>query len=188
MTLDPKKEKKRQRAIAAGEKYGHPAKLEPNDLPRWARLALARHVTLGESLKDAAKQFGRSERTLQNSAYSPAGRKWMAMVEAAAEDPLRMATALLQASTMQVTMEYLQAFQQAIDAQDYREVGVMARDVLDRMGMTKKDKGSGGAAKPTIVINLGSGVNLDAPMVESSYEATVEEADWSLETDEGADD
>ena len=68
----------------------------------------------------------------------------------------------------------------AVDAGDYREIGVMSRDFLDRMGVSKNAKQA--ATKPTIVINIGQGLtasHFDIPEVETSYE----EADYEIVED-----
>lgn len=165
------------RAIALKQKYDQtpPDKKEKiADLPRWVRLALVEYETQEETYAHVAKKYGRKGGTLEKYGRSPAGLEWRAQVAQVMADPLRLSEIMLRASATNVTLDYLMAFQSAIDASDYREVGVMARDILDRLGMTKKANSEGSARAPSIVINLGSGMSLEAPMVSTTYESSME--------------
>lgn len=179
--------KGRERVAAVQAKYGtvaREAKQEISDLPRWCRMALVEYETLGLTYKECAAKFGKGESTLSRYGSSPAGQKWRKQVRDVADDPLRVAEATMRANAANVTLDYLMALQSAIEAGDYREIGVMSRDILDRLGVVKKDAKSvkGGAAKPTIVINFGGGVSMERPTVETSWEPAVD-ADFEVEDD-----
>lgn len=136
-----------------------------SDLPRWARMALVEYETQDTPYRVLAKRYGKSGRTLEKYGQSPAGRAWRAEVAKTSLDPVKMSEIMLRASATGVTVEYLMALQSAIDAGDYREVGVMSRDILDRLGVRKADK-SASAVKPIIHVTLGAGATLEALTVQ----------------------
>lgn len=179
---------KLQRARRLGQKYDNTPAIEKKsigELPKWVRMSLVEGAIEEATYAECAKKYGRKGSTLKAYANSPAGKEWRAQIEVALADPLKMSEMMLRASAANTTVDYLMAFQSAIDAGDYREVGVMARDILDRLGVTKKTSGEGAAAKQTIVINLGGGVSLEAPTVSTSYESSVEGEDYeTIEADE----
>lgn len=141
---------------------------DPADLPRWAKMALVEHVMLGENLETAAKHRGKSRSQLQKYSSSPAGKKWKAEITKIADDPVKLAEMMIRSSIHSVTAEYLAALDTAIQAGDYKEVGVMSRDMLDRMGVTKK-KDDVREQKTAIVINLQT-TSLDVPTIRSTYQ------------------
>lgn len=136
------------------------------ELPRWVKLALADKVIFAWTIEQAAKKYGKSMSSLSKYHSSPAGRKWMEDIRKCGDDPQQVATALLQASVIGVTKNYLWALDTAKDSEDYREVAAMSRDILDRFGMRKDRKleEKGGS----VVINLG-GISLEAPRVEVDF-------------------
>lgn len=150
------------------------AKEEPRDLPTWARAALTRMVLYGDSFEDAAAVFNRKPKTLQHYSSSPAGQKWRASLTDATNDPAKMAEMTLGTSALGVTLEYLAALEQARVAGDYHEVGVMSRDILDRIGIERK-KDPAQDKPASIVINL-NGVSLEVPTVKASFDL-IEEGD-----------
>lgn len=156
-------------------------KQEISDLPRWVRLCLVEYETLGLTYGEVAKKYNRARSTLEKYGASPAGKKWRKQVKDVSNDPVKMAEATIRSSIANVTLEYLLAYQNAIDRADYKEVGVMSRDLLDRVGVTKKDRKSGsGGGKNTIVINLGGGVSLEKELIETSYESDDEDEDYVI--------
>lgn len=160
-------------AVAGGYIEKH-ERTEITDLPRWVRTALVQHITLDWPLERCARHYGKKVSTLQKYACSPAAKQWKAELTKFADDPKAMAEATLKASAMQITLDYMKAYQSAMDAGDYKEVGVVSRDILDRIGMVKKDTSKGGQQRSIIHINLGQGVSLDVPFVETSFEGIVE--------------
>lgn len=142
-----------------------------DQLPRWVKLALTHYETEDITLREAAGRLGKAGSTLEKYAMSPAGKEWRARVAAVADTPEKLAEMTLKAQVASVALDYLLAMQMALDAGDFKEFGVMSRDYLDRVGLTKKTTDSGGRQQ-LIVIKLGGDSTLEAPLVESSYSAT----------------
>jgi hypothetical protein len=177
-----------KRTAMVRAKYGAVPKGKKQDireLPRWVRMALVEYETLGMTYKECAKKFMKGESTLRGYGSSPAGKTWRAQIREMANDPVKMAEATIRSSIAGVTLDYLLAYQNAIDRNDYKEVGVMSRDLLDRVGVTKKERNKGdGGGKHTIVINLGGGVSLEKELIETSYEEPdVQDADYEIVSD-----
>lgn len=158
-------------------------KEDPKDLPRWVKLALTEYTTIGGTYAEIAEKYDRSVSQLSKYANSPAGKKWRAEVLKIADSPEQVAMSMIRASAANVALDYMMALQGAIDAGDYREIGVMSRDLLDRLGLKKQTKEN--ASKPTLVINVGAGgLALDMPQVQTSAKEVVEvDADWELVED-----
>lgn len=148
---------------------------EVSDLLPWVKAAITRVCVSGETIDEAAAAYGKKGGTLRNYYYSPAGVKWRAGLREFTDDPVRMAESLLRATTLGVTLEYLGALEAAKSAGDYKEIGVMSRDLLDRQGVEKKRGGDDSKKPTTIVLNLGAGFTLEAPTVKASYTAKSDE-------------
>lgn len=156
------------------------------DVPRWVRLALVEYEMSDDATYESvAKKYGRKGSSLSQYARSPAMKRWRDEIRKYVENPTRLAESMLRSNIANITLDYLLAFQGAIDAGDYKEVGHMARDILDRNGVRKKEKGTP-QQKPTLVINLGGGVSLEREMVETTFEAPADavEGDYEFLDDE----
>lgn len=167
------KEQLREKCDGLREKYGaveKHAKKEIKELPRWVKVALTQYETEDITLKEAAARFGKSSSTLEKYASSPAGKKWRAAVEGIADDPEKLTEFAIRSTVMGVALDNLLAMQMALESGDFKEYGIMARDWLDRAGITKKQSGGSGGAQ-VLVIKMGQDASLEAPLVESSYEA-----------------
>ncbi len=144
-----------------------------SQLPQWVKLAIAEQVMEGLTTKQVVEKRKLSSSVYNEWKLSPAGKAWRDALRKRRDDPSFVAETLLKQSVSGVAINYLAALDTAIEKQDYREVGVMSRDILDRMGITKK---APEASKPTIVINLGADVSLEGEYIDASYEV-VESAD-----------
>ena len=161
--------------IESGELKNIPPrqKEDISELPRWVKTALVLWKVDGNSYNEAAKRFNRTGGTLSEYANSPAGKKWLASLEAFVEDPVAMAKAYLSANALSVTLERFIFLQAAIDAGDYVQGDKIARDLQDRMGVVAKKTDAGAIS---VKINLG-GVPLEVPMIEAEWEEVKGEDD-----------
>lgn len=154
--------------IAQLDAYPKPKdKQEFSELPAWVRAAAPMHELLGMPWEDVMKRFGKSETAIKRYRSSPAYKKWKVELEEASLDPKAMAEITLKASTLGVTVDYLAAFEKSIEAGDYQATGKMAQDILDRVGLVKKQPKTEGAR--SLIINLGS-ASFEIPMGESTAE------------------
>lgn len=159
-------------------------KEEVSDLPRWARLAIAEFVNVGGTYADIAQKYGKSKSALAQYSASPAGLKWRAQLAEVADSPEKVSMAMMRASAAAVTMDYLMALEMAVESGDYKEIGVISRDLLDRLGMKREQKANKQAA-PSLTINLnGASLALDMPTVEST---AIEVLDAELIDEDGED-
>ena len=156
-------EVKERLALAKIERKENP---DFTKLPTHVRVACAMHELMGMTWEEIGKRLGKSPATL--SAYTGfAGyKKWREELQAHSEDPKTMAELTLRSNAMGITLEYLAAFQAAVDAGAYSEVGKMAKDLLDRAGViTKKNEGAGAI---NIRLSLG-GALLEGPIAEAEW-------------------
>lgn len=144
------------------------------DLPRWAKLALARTVIYGETYEEAASNFklpnGRqySRSSLEKYGSSPAGRKWKEAVAATTDDPVEMSKALVRASALGVTFDMMWALEQARAANDYKEVGIIGHRLLDRAAVSDQ-KLDPAVNAPTIVLQIHGNFELTPVEVASTH-------------------
>lgn len=150
----------------------HNQKTEFSQLPVWVRNVAAMNVLLGVSFADGCKKFNRSTATLQNYKDSQAYKEWEAELKDKAADPEFMAQALLKSSTLNVTLEYLAAYEKAIQSGDYKEVAKISQDLLDRGGVVKKKEVKD--QRVVVKLDLG-GSDINAPVIEASYEVVDDE-------------
>lgn len=159
------------------DKYGRKTpqeRTEFSDLPTWVRAAAAMKYVLGMTWKEVASRVGKSPSTVDAYKRSPAFKKWREELYDVSEDPRAMAEFALRSSAMGVTMEYLAAFQKAIDASDYEATAKMAKDLLDRIGINKKERKK--QTQPTLHITIGGG-GVEVPAIEAEWEEVDEDVD-----------
>lgn len=154
-----------------------------SDLPRWAKVGIARKELLGESWKEAGASVNRSAASLSEYGASPAGKRWREQLAEVADDPKTLVESMLKGTALSVTLDYLLAYERAITANDYKETGIMARDLLDRFGVTKKQEKSL-QAPSQIVIMLPGGASLEVPTVTSEHKQLPGKVDADFEIEE----
>lgn len=143
--------------------------LYPEDLPNWAKMALTENVLHNTSLKDLAEKYNKHERTLEKYSTSPAGKRWKNKLQAIVDDPVQQALLLVRASAAGLMVDYLFVTETASKSGDLAVASANYRDLLNRAGASAPEKKD---ATPTrIVINLGNGVSLEAPVVQSEAKA-----------------
>lgn len=147
------------------------AKENVSDLPRWVKTALAYCEIFGDTYEEAAKRAGRTGKTLGNYASSPAGQKWRAALNGISDNPVQLAETLIKSQTFDMSLEYLQVYEAAKAANDYKEQRLIIMDWLNRGGVERSGGASLSDFKPTIVVNVtgGIGSSIDVEMSESEH-------------------
>ena len=148
--------------------------MEIRKLPRWVKLALVRVHFLGISTKKAAIEARRNPKTLSQWRRAPAAKAWIAQIAEVADDPVTIAQAQIRASALDLSIDALMNLEVAKLANDYKEVGIILRDLMDRAGVAK-------AAPPTqkIVLQIGSStMNLEGSSGKGDYEIIDAEIDY----------
>jgi len=167
--------------IARNTKRGPPAKItEFIKLPAWVRTAITMHVVLGHSWAVVSKRTGRNPSTLKEYVKSPAVKEWLAQLEEFAVNPIAMAEATLKANALDISMEYMLAYEKAIESNDYNSVAKISQDLLDRVGITKK-RDHKDTPEVKVTLNIGSDASIEVPEISASFEEVVEDADFEIE-------
>jgi hypothetical protein len=149
------------------------------DVPRWVKMAMAKVEVLGLSYKDAAKEFNKSSRTLDTYARAPYIIEWRKQLREWAEDPIRVANAIIRGSVIEAALDQVWAIETAKAGGDYKEVRLGTKDILATHNVLKPANTTGrGESKLMVSINLGGTLDaLEAPagVTEVSYEEVVSE-------------
>lgn len=159
------------------------AKQNISDLPKWAKLAMARTIIYDETYKEAAAHYDKSTSSLEKLASSPAGKKWRAQLSTLADDPVFIAEALIRSNAAGVTFDAFWALEAAKGAQDYKEAGVIARDLMDRIPELRRQQTATSRGAPQIVINMGGDVSLEPMTVETHHSAQIETGEITLDAE-----
>ncbi len=169
--------------VAAGELRTRKEKdvVDPMDLPRWVKVAVARHDILGMTWKEAMDKSPRSLSTLNNYMKASACKTWRAAIQKIADDPLKLAQFLLRDSLTETSMDYLAVLDAARDIGDYKEMRLAAKDLLKTHELLKDERSNKDAGSPIVVqVNLGN-MDPEIPTVKVEHieviEAEVEEVD-----------
>lgn len=153
-------------------------KTEFKELPVWVRAAVSMHELYGITWKEAAKRVGKSHETLREYRKdSPAVKAWVGELQEMTEDPKVMGEMMLKASGLGVVLEYLAAFEKAIEVNDHQQVGVMARDILDRIGIQKKAPKNELPTTINIVYSGRDGEAFEPIAVEAEYDIVDDDDD-----------
>jgi len=156
--------------------------VEFSQLPVWVRTYAAKLHVLGVDKDTAFKETRKVEGTLRKYTKSPAYKKWVEDLQEMMDDPETYTQGFLRANSFGVGVEYLAAYDKAIQAGDYGLVAKMSQDLLDRVGIVRQKDNRGGE-KITVQLNLG-GASIEAPAISSSFEE-IPEVDYEvLDNDE----
>lgn len=136
------------------------------DLPTYVRTACAMHELMGMTWEEVGERLGKKPETIKKYTQYTAYRTWRDELQTVSKDPKAMAELALRANAMGITLDYLAAFQTAVDAGAYTEVAKMAKDLLDRAGVIAKK--SEGNSAINIRLSLG-GALLEGPVVEAEW-------------------
>ena len=143
---------------------------EAKDLPRWVKLAVAKHELLGMTWKETMDRVKQSPSTLSSYKKAPAFKLWQAELREIADDPMRIAQLILRSSVAESAMDYLGVIEAAKDLGDYKEVRLATKDLLKTYELLKDERSNKGASGPIVVqVNLGN-MSVDVPEVEAEYE------------------
>jgi hypothetical protein len=145
---------------------------EPEDretLEPWHMIAITQHELFGLSFNEVARRMGRSSGDyLKRLARSKPGLSLQEKLHSLFDSPDKIATFLLKANAIDVTMDFLAALEWAKDARDYIAVHKMTKDLLTFAGLgEKKEKSDDGSKTIHLHLDLSS---LSVPEVKTSYE------------------
>lgn len=110
----------------------HAVNLEQlEELAPWHCVALARHVVYGQPLTHVVKEMpGRhSAASLRAVAKSPAGQAFIAKASASLQDPVKLVKDLMASDVFSKHMDWLQAWEWAVESKDYEAIHKMAKDI-----------------------------------------------------------
>lgn len=156
------------------------SRTEFKDLPTWVRSAIAMHELVGLSWADACKRCGKSAAAMKEYQKSPALQAWTEELREYATDPKFMAEKVLEASVLGVTLDYLGAYEKAVESGDYNAISKMSQDLLDRFGIVrKKDQGKPESLKIELVLGGGGMAMLEPPKVTATHEE-IPEVDYEV--------
>jgi len=146
-------------------------RLEPSDVPRWVKVAMAKVDILGMTYKDAADEFGKAGSTLNKYNQSPFIKQWRESLKEIAEDPLQVAGLILKGSVLEAALDQLWAIEAAKHRGDYKEVRLGTRDILQSHDLMVTQQRSGGAQQGVVInITMPKGVSAEPLTVEADYE------------------
>jgi hypothetical protein len=146
---------------------------EPAQLPSYVKMAIMFKVLYGMTWKKAASEVKRGVHGIVMYAKSPAGKKFADRIAEVASDEGALAQMFWKASASDLSVAAMTNLQLAIEAGDYREVGVQLRDMMDRAGIEKSAKHRGEGAT-VIQINLGERLLAEVPAGTSSHERVID--------------
>lgn len=157
------------------DKYGSKPMEErtsPSDVPRWVKMAFTKIEVLGHTYKEAAKEFGRTGRTLEKYARAPIIREWRDQLREFANDPVAMGTAVIRGSVLEAALDQIWAIETAKASNDYKEVRLGTKDILATHNVIKPASSSARAdGKLTISVNLGGALaSLEPPQATAEVE------------------
>ena len=148
---------------------------EARDIPRWVKLAAAKHELLGLTWKETIENTKHNPSTLSNYQKAPAFKEWRTQLREIADDPMNIAQLILRSSVAESAMDYLGVIEAAKELGDYKEVRLATKDLLKTYELLKDERSNKGAAGPIILqVNLGN-MSVDVPEVEAEYEILDEE-------------
>lgn len=144
---------------------------EPEKLPRWAKLAIAKyHLGMHDTWKEAAEAAGKSPGSLYNYRDTPGGEAYDARFQDILDDPMTVAENLLRGEAASFTLDFISMFEAAKDANDYTEVRKMWSELMDRLPGGMKKKSDVDVGQASITFNFGSPDDLKPLEVEAEYE------------------
>ncbi|KKL28743.1 hypothetical protein LCGC14_2372090 [marine sediment metagenome] len=172
---------KAKRSLVAAQKSGEVVfkdmadRTEARDLPRWVKLAVAKHELLGVTWKETIENTKHSPSTLSGYKKAPAFKDWQIQLQEIADDPMKIAQLILRSSVAESAMDYLGVIEAAKELGDYKEVRLATKDLLKTYELLKDERSNKGASGPIVVqVNLGN-MSVEVPEVEAEYEVLVDE-------------
>ena len=154
-------------------KYKANLREDPKDLPSWVKVACVKYELMGLNWKQAAEEMNKKYDTLHKYTRSPAAHKWREEVRKSIDDPKFLADAILRATTMEASLDYIWALDKAKQVGDYKEVRLATKDLLASEGILKLSQNKtqdAGMGTITINLQLPAGLSqLEAPTIDSSF-------------------
>ena len=145
---------------------------ERESLTLWIALGIIMHDLYGLTWKETCRRVrgGKGYDTLRKSAASPAGKALREKIAGLADKPEKLSALLINAESMNLTVDFLLALDWAKEAHDYKAVHQMTKDLLKIAGVDEpKEK----QTPQTVHIHLEGG-SLDIPTIQTEYEVVDE--------------
>lgn len=156
---------------------------EAGHLPTWVKTALTKwKLGYHDTLKEAAEIHNRAAATLYNWKSTPAAKGWLESVGEIADDPVKFSENLLRGQFAGFTIDFMEMYQAAYEAEDYAELRKFWESIADRLpDSTLKSSGDAEGNTGTAIQ-----INISGTPEEISGESEFEtiEADWD-EVDDG---
>jgi len=153
--------------------YANELREDPKDLPSWVKVACVKYELMGLNWKQAAEEMNKKYDTLHKYVRSPAAHKWREAVRESIDDPRFLADAILRATSLDATLDYIWALDKAKQVGDYKEVRLATKDLLASDGLLKLSQNKPqdiGMGTITINLQLPPGLKqLEAPTIDSSF-------------------
>jgi hypothetical protein len=153
---------------------------ELDQLAPWHCVALARHITYGQPFAEVVKEMPgkHSADSIRAVAKSPAGQAFLQKASENLKDPVQAVKNLMASDVFSKHMDWLQAWEWAMEAKDYEAIHRMGKDIGLAPALDSQQK-----AGPTkIVLNMQMG-DLGATQIPTRFEM-VKDAEFSVEEPE----
>ena len=152
-------------------------RVEPSDVPRWVKVAMAKKEILGHTYEEAADEFNKKASSLEKYNRSPWIKAWRAELCDIADDPLQVAGLILKGSVLEAALDQLWAIEAAKHRGDYKEVRLGTRDILQSHDLMVTQQRGGGAQQGVVInITMPKGVSAEPLTVEADYEVIEQES------------
>lgn len=175
--------RKKERSLVKAQKTGEVVfkdmadRTEARDIPRWVKLAIAKHELLGCTWVETIENTKHSPSTLSGYKKAPAFKDWQEQLQEIADDPMKIAQLILRSSVAESAMDYLGVIEAAKELNDYKEVRLATKDLLKTYELLKDERSNKGASGPIVVqVNLGN-MSVDVPEVEAEYKVLHDESE-----------
>lgn len=134
-------------------------------LKPWHCVALARHVVYGQPCSDVAKEMKHSPASVNAVKNSPAGQAFIEKMTQELRDPVKLVKDLMASDVFSKHMDWLQAWEWAVQAKDYEAIHRMAKDIGLQPALEQKQQQ--GPTKISLHLNMN---DLAAPQATTKYQ------------------
>lgn len=158
--------------VAAGEflardynDYTH-----PSQIPRWAKIAIARKELLGATWNESVEGLDRAGQSAMRYGNCPAGKILREQMREFVDDPVQLAQFVLRSNVHEIAIDYMGVIEAAKAAGDYKEVRLAAKDILKTYDVIKdQTRNADALGAPMIIhIDLGS-AHFEVPEVKTTH-------------------
>lgn len=156
-----------------------PEARERETLLPWHMMAIAKKELYNLTWQEIADEMrnGKGSATMSQVYNSPAGVRYREELQEHLADIPTMVKTMMDSATLQMYIDWMQAFEWAKDARDYKQIHTMAKDV----GLKKVVEEDQQQGPRTIVLNLSANDLAQGEVKSSAKMITVEEDDIEFE-------